>query len=156
MNIQALKQFLFASNQAGYAGGEAKKWLKETDHSTTIPFTKGDWKSQDNFFGGEPYGGRLVVFHKDKPVWIMVYYGWVEEGIDPNPIYEVLRGALMRMPKDYPFRGPKKFVLGKFTYQNNWQGEVERYSGQEKILLGKKVIYQASYFGGLIDQRRGI
>ena len=86
----------------------------------------------------------------------MVYYGWVGQGIDPNLIYDVLRGALMRMPKDYPFRGPKKFTLEKFIYQNKWQGEVEMYSGEEKILLGKKVVYQANYFGGFIDQRSGV
>lgn len=39
----------------------------------------------DNFFGGEPYGGREVVFYEEKPVWMMVYYGWVAEGIESNP-----------------------------------------------------------------------
>ena len=29
----------------------------------TIPYEKGDWKSHDNFFGGEPYGGRIIVFY---------------------------------------------------------------------------------------------
>ena len=156
MNTTALKQFLFDSNQAGYAGGEAKKWLKEKDHSTTIPYVKGEWKSQDNFFGGEPYGGRLVVFYQDRPVWIMVYYGWVEQGTDPNPIYEVLRGALKNMPKQGPFRGPKKFFLGELHYLNKWQGDVDSYSGEEKIFQGKKLLYQANYRGGLIDQRSGV
>jgi hypothetical protein len=54
-NIKDLKQFLLDSNKAGYAGGEEKKWIKETDGSTTIPFLKGLFKSHDNFFGGVPY-----------------------------------------------------------------------------------------------------
>lgn len=41
MNKNALRQFLVDSNKAGYAGGEEKKWIKETDGSTTIPFKKG-------------------------------------------------------------------------------------------------------------------
>ena len=95
MNLLELKEFLIASNKAGYAGGEEKKWIKEPDGSTTIPYEKGDWKSHDNFFGGEPYGGRIVVFNKNLPVWMMVYYGWVAEGNESNPIYGVIRAEFV-------------------------------------------------------------
>lgn len=155
MNKEGLRQFLVDSNKAGYAGGEEKKWIKEVDDSTTIPFEKGEWRSHDNFFGGEPYGGRTVVFNEEKPVWMMVYYGWVEEGIETNSIYGVLRNALKQMPEDYPFRGPKEYKEGEFTYTNFWEGEVDRFSGKEQIIQGNKLIYQATYLGGLVDQRRG-
>lgn len=152
MDKDALRQFLIDSNKAGYAGGEEKKWIKETDGSTTIPFEKGEFRSHDNFFGGEPYGGRVVVFYKNKPVWIMVYYGWVAKGIKTDPIYAVLKNALMRMPKDAPFRGPKEYKEGKYIYLNKWNGYIERYSGEEKITHEKKLIYKANYMGGLVDQ----
>lgn len=156
MNNQSLKQFLIDSNNAGYAGGKEKEWVKEEDGSTTIPFTKGDWKSHDNFFGGEPYGGRTVVFHESKPIWIMVYYGWVEEGVETDPIYAILRNALKQMPADYPYRGPQKYSENEYTYTNNWSGEVDRFSGSEQITQNGKVIYKADYMGGLVDQRKGI
>src|SRR3989344_4499971 len=104
MKISDLKQFLIDSNKAGYAGGEEKKWIKEPDGSTTIPFEKGGFRSHDNFFGGEPYGGRTIVFYDGKPYWVMVYYGWVKEGVEANPVYGVLRNVLMQMPEDNPFR----------------------------------------------------
>jgi len=156
MKKERLRQFLLESNKAGYAGGEKKKWIKEADGSTTIPFEKGEWRSHDNFFGGEPYGGRTVVFHKDKPVWIMVYYGWVAEGVETDPLYGVLRNALMRMPDDYPFRGPKEYKEGEFIYANSWEGEVDRFSGEEQITQGDTLIYKANYIGGLVDQRQGV
>ncbi len=156
MNKKLLCQFLVDSNNAGYAGGEKKKWIKEPDGSTTIPFEKGPWKSHDNFFGGEPYGGRTVVFYEGKPYWMMIYYGWVEEGIDTNPIYIALRNALKQMPKNHPFRGPKEFKDGDCTYSNSWEGEVDRFSGEEQITQGEKLIYKANYIGGLVDQRRGV
>jgi hypothetical protein len=155
MHIKSLQQFLYDSNQAGYAGGQEKQWVKEKDGSTTIPFAMGDWRSHDNFFGGEPYGGRIIVFHKNNPVWMMVYYGQVAEGVEPNTVYEVLRSALIKMPKEAPFRGPSRHQEKGFIYQNTWQGDVERYSGEEKITHNGQVIYQASYMGGLVDQRRG-
>lgn len=154
MDLRALKKFLITANKTGYAGGEEKKWIKEKDGSTTIPYRKGDWKMHDNFFGGEPYGGRLVVFFKNKPVWIMVYYGWVVEGVEADSVYTVLRGALSKMPDDVPFRGPKEFKEDNFMYRNYWKGDVERYSGEEKIFKSKKLVYKANYLGGLVDRSK--
>lgn len=157
MNLTELKEFLVASNKAGYAGGEQKKWIKEADGSTTIPFEKGEWRSNDNYFGGEPYGGRIVVFHKDQPVWMMVYYGFVAEGIGADPVYGILRNALMRMPEEAPFRGPGEYEEGDLTYLNNWTGDVDKYSGEEQIVdKNKGLVYKANYFGGLVDQRKGV
>lgn len=156
MDKASLKQFLLDCNKAGYAGGEEKEWIKEPDGSTTIPFTKGSWRMNDNFFGGEPYGGREIVFFEEKPVWMMVYYGWVVEGAESNPVYGVLRNALSQMPEDYPYRGPKEYKEGEFIYTNSWEGEVDRFSGEEQIKQGGKLIYKANYLGGLVDQRRGV
>ena len=156
MNTQNLTQFLLASNQAGYATGEERQWTKEDDGSTTITFVQGQFRSHDNFFGGEPYGGRLVVFHNTKAVWMMVYYGWVESGANTDEVYKILREALKRMPEDAPFRGPKELTIDEYKYENNWQGNVERYEGQEKIMHAGKIIYQAWYKGGLVDQRAGV
>lgn len=156
MDKELLRQFLVDSNNAGYAGGEEKKWIKEPDGSTTIPFEKGDFRSHDNFFGGEPYGGRVIVFYKNKPVWIMVYYGWVTQGVAADPLYAVLRNALMKMPEESPFRGPKELKDDTYIYSNTWQGDVERYSGEEQITQGDKLMYTANYMGGLVDQRLGV
>jgi hypothetical protein len=77
MDAEQLRRFLLKSNAAGYAGGDEKQWVRESDGSWTIVFEGRPWKSHDNFFGGEPYGGRTVVFHQGEPMWLLVYYGWV-------------------------------------------------------------------------------
>ncbi|MCR4326137.1 MAG: DUF5680 domain-containing protein, partial [Candidatus Roizmanbacteria bacterium] len=84
------------------------------------------------------------------------YYGWVEPGVATDPVYEILRGALMHMPEKYPFRGPKEFVQGDYRYTNSWDGELERFSGHEAITKNGKTIYEAYYRGGLVDQRTGV
>ncbi|OGK37893.1 hypothetical protein A3B02_01735 [Candidatus Roizmanbacteria bacterium RIFCSPLOWO2_01_FULL_42_14] len=156
MDKELLVQFLLSSNMAGYAGGEEKQWIKESDGSTTIPFREGAWCSHDNFFGGEPYGGRVVVFYENKPYWMMVYYGWVEGMVESKPIYEVLQHALMEMPQDYPYRGPEKYEEGDYVYSNSWQGEVDRFSGSEQITKNGVLVYKADYLGGLVDQRNWV
>lgn len=149
----SLKRFLIESNKAGYAGGDDKRWIKEVDGSTTIKYEEGDWKLDDNFFGGEPYGGRLIVSFKNKPFWIMVYYGWVVEDTNPDMVYKVLRNALKNMPEDAPFRGPKEFKQDNYKYSNNCKGDIEKYSGEEEINYNKNLAYKAFYRGGLVDVR---
>ena len=156
MEIEALQQFLLECNKAGYAGGSLKQWKKEPDGSVTISFKKGVWRSSDNFFGGEPYGGRNIVFYRDRPCWIMVYYGWVAKTEDADIVYSFLREALGRMPEERPYRGPEKHQDGECAYTNSWNGQVGRFAGEERIFHGKILIYQAQYSGGLVDQRQGL
>ncbi len=156
MNLEALRQFLVDANIAGYAGGDERTWGKEADGSTTISFARDAWRLHDNFFGGEPYGGRTVVFHEDRPVWMMVYYGCVVEGSEPNWVYGLLRRALMQMPADCPLRGPEEYGEADGAYRNAWEGDVGRFSGEEQIVQGAQTIYRAQYSGGFVDQRRGV
>lgn len=156
MNVSNLKEFLYDLNLSGYASGEEREWIKEKDYSTTIPFVKGKFSSHDNFFGGEPYGGRIIVFYEEKPVWIMVYYGLITGKHDPDRVYKVLREALKHMPKDYPYRGPKALTIDDFTYHNTWKGEIDSYKGEETISYKGNIIYKASYLGGFVDRQEGV
>jgi len=156
MNTLSLNQFLIEANQAGYASGQEKEWQKEVDGSTSINFAKDNWEVHDNYFGGEPYGGRMIVFYKKQPVWMMIYYGWVVEGAEAEQVYKILRSALKQMPDEAPFRGPNELLEGDYAYRNIWSGGVERFSGEEQITEASKVIYQANYLGGLVDQKRGV
>jgi hypothetical protein len=154
MNIDLLdlKRFLLIANKNGYASPSAKI-TKEDDDSTTIEFRDADWRMHDNFLGGEPYGGREILFYKDKPTFIMVYYGWVDKNMDDfNEVYTFLRNALALSPPENPYRGPKKYKEGRFEYVNNWTGDIENFQGEEIILKNSCKVYTAKYIGGLIDQ----
>lgn len=154
MDLLDLTKFLAKSNLEGYAaqGGQA-----EADGSKTINYEQGEWRFSDNYFGGEPYGGREVIFYENKPVFIMVYYGRVTDStLDKEFVYGFLRKALKLFPENYPFRGPKVFeetIDGQnLKYENNWQGEIDEFSGEEKIFIDGREIFYTKYSGGLIDQ----
>ena len=151
MNLDELRKFIIESAEHGYGAGVATK--TETDGSHTISYESGNFKLNDNFFGGEPYGGREIIFYQNKPYWMMVYYGAVTAKIDHNLVYEVLKKALMSYPKDLPLRGPENLKNGEFEYQNKWQGDLKSFSGREIILKDGKEIYFADYSGGLVDQK---
>lgn len=147
--MKDLKTFIIEANKNGYASGNPG--IKEDDGSTSIVFEQGEWKENDNFFGGEPYGGREVIFKNGKPYWIMVYYGSVINGEDLGIVYSFLQKALLK-PGELPVRGPGEFTQGDFQYLNEWSGDLNSFNGIEKILRGKTKIYIARYAGGLVDQ----
>lgn len=153
MDKNRLVSFLLKANAAGYSSGDSKDWIKNIDGSTTIRYLDGEFTMDDSFYGGEPYGGRIIVFYKDKPCWMMVYYGWVSESQNLDPVYHFLQNALKNMPEEAPFRGPREFKEGRLSYENKWQGSIERYSGNEQIFEGDSIIYEASYMGGIVDTR---
>jgi hypothetical protein len=155
MNIDNLKSFLLLASQSTYASGDESLKKVEADHSTTIEFFSHDfpeYKFHDNYFGGEPYGGREVIFVKQKPVWMMTYYGKVYKGFESNDVYSILMGALRNSTIENPYRGPKLFKVGEWTYLNDTKGEFEDFYGIERIFKGDNVAYQARYLGGLVDQ----
>ncbi len=154
-NKKKLCQFLVKAKKSTYAAGDSAKEIKESDGSTTLIFKDGDWKYHDNYFGGEPYGGREVVFFKGKPVYIMVYYGQVDESVsDVKKVYGILMNALKLIPEDKPYRGPEKYEENNFSYSNDFTGEIDNFSGEEVIAENGKKIYWAKYIGGFVDQGR--
>lgn len=157
--IEDIKKFLIESNKSGYGGGDDKKWIKEGDKSTTIAYENGDWKFHDNFFGGEPYGGREVIFKKGQPVWMMVYYGLInDKSLDKNVVYKFLQSALMLAPNELPVRGPDHFEQEtdgqKWVYENKVVGDMTNFSGKETISLDGREIFYTDYQGGVVDLSR--
>lgn len=154
ISLSELRRFLVKAKKATYASGDEAQQTKEQDNSTSLYFKDGDWQYHDNYFGGEPYGGREVVFYKNKPVYIMVYYGQVKKGVDFGKIYKILQSALRQIPENKPYRGPEKYNENNLEYNNLFEGEVDNFSGTEIIKDNNEIVYQAKYIGGLIDQGR--
>ncbi len=154
MDLNKLKQFILEASQKSFASGGDAAGRKQADMSTTFEYVDGDWKYHDNYFGGEPYGGREVVFYKDKPVWMMVYYGWVTEGVSTDRVYPILGKALCNSNIEKPYRGPDEYIDGNSIYANDMEGDVENFRGEERIYEGEDLLYIARYMGGLVDQSR--
>lgn len=146
-----VKRFIYNASRATYASGDESIKVKQPDGSTTIEHREGDWVFHDNYFGGEPYGGREVVFYQGKAVWMMVYYGFVHIEIGNAEVYGILMEALRNTTLEAPYRGPKVFKKTDWRYENSLDGAVENFHGTEKIYRDDECVYEASYIGGLID-----
>lgn len=149
MNKSFVK-FLIASKKKGYAAGDVNI-VHEKDKSYSTRGEEGDFSFHDNWFGGEPFGGREVVFYKGKPYWMMVYYG--SDTGRAEGLIEFLRKALSQIPEGLPVRGPKELINGDFKYENEAKGTIEQFIGVEKIYFKGEEVFKTNYVGGLVDQR---
>ncbi len=153
IDTNKLKSFILEASRATYAAGDSAVKEKMPDGSTSLTYENGEYRFHDNYFGGEPYGGREVVFLNDKALWMMVYYGRVHEGIDTKDIYSFLMESLSNNTLDMPYRGPSLFERENFKYENILSGEVDNFSGTERIFKDGTSVYEASYIGGFVDIR---
>lgn len=153
MELDEAKKFLVRANKSGY-GNESTKPTEETDGSKTITFSEGDWDFHDNYFGGEPFGGREVIFHQKKPIWMMTYYGGVfDPSVNFHEVYKILREALLNFPEEMPVRGPERLESGDWVYINKFDGGFADFFGVEEISYKGKVVYRTRYQGGEVDKR---
>ena len=154
-SVGKIAELLINAGKVTWTSDKSEYYRKEKDGSTTFDYTTGNWRYNDNFFGGEPFAGREVVFFKGKAVWMNLYYGWVEKEVTNfGQVYEVLKKALNAKNNKFPVRGPKSFKFEKYFYKNSWQGDLARFTGEEKIHQNSKQIYFARYFGGCVDLRK--
>lgn len=152
MNLKDLEKFIFEGKNIDYSSNDESSFKKEDDGSTTIICENNGFKSCDNFFGGEPYGGREVIFYNGKAIWIMVYYGLIsEKSHDKDEIYAVLKMALREGKTQKFFRGPEEFIDGNFTYRAKQVGNISEVCIDEQILFKDKEVYKAKFSGGLVD-----
>lgn len=155
INKKELCKFLVEAKKSTYADGDTAQKTINKDKSTTLVFESGNWKYQDNYFGGEPYGGREVVFFEDNPVYIMTYYGQVYDSVsNVRRVYDILMAALTLIPEINPYRGPEEYNSGNLTYKNKFTGKIDNFFGREIITENGKEIYKARYAGGFIDIRK--
>lgn len=152
MQEKDIKKFIFEASRATYASGDESIKQKEADGSTSIQYVAGEYRMHDNYFGGEPYGGREVVFLNAKAVWMMVYYGLVYEGSNKE-VYQFLMRALSNNTEEIPYRGPLHFEEDFWRYENDFEGDVSKFSGTERIFKNDLLVYEATYLGGFVDRQ---
>lgn len=153
MTTQNLKEFLINAKISTYAAWDNAVKTKESDDSTTLTYTLWDWTYHDNYFWGEPYWWREVVFYQWKPTWIMTYYWWVESWVDNIwEIYTILQWALKQIPKEAPYRGPIELIQWSYIYKNSYTGTLEQFSWEEIIEFNGIEVYRAKYMWGSINK----
>jgi len=156
--LKSLCAFLCEAKKKGYAAGDKAITRQESNGSKTIKYEKGLWRYEDNYFGGNPFGGREVVLFTEKPVLIINYYGSVLKPYSQNKektqlVFSFLKEALSNVIEERPFRGPFEYGKEEMVYFDKSDGNISDFYGKEIIYDGPdNLVYEAHYRGGFICQ----
>lgn len=149
VNLKELKKFITEARDNTYAGEGNPVDNPRLLGSTQLEYQKRDYFYRDIYFNGEKnFIGQEVIYQDNVPAWSMVYCGSNE----PKEAFKFLKKALLNLSEECRFGGKCRFEDDEFLYEDNGEGILERFSGQEKILARGKEIYKLNYLGGLISK----
>jgi hypothetical protein len=149
MDMERLVPFLIRAKQHTYASGKAPD-ASSRPGSHDLHYTEENLQYIDTYLGGFYFIGEEAVWVDGTPVWGMNYYGKMLVETIPAGFGDFLKAALLRVPAEAPFRGPKEFCERAFSYHCQWSGAFEEYEGEEKIMLGTQALYHLYFHGGEI------
>ena len=142
-----LVEFLIKAKQATYAGkGAETSSSREKSHD--LIYKDGDYMYYDTYLGTGKFAGEEALWIKGNPYWSMNYIGRVT---GDNFSGDFLKEALLRVPEDRPFRGPKDYSNGDYSYHCEIDGEFDWFQGKEIISLKGIEIYECVFHGGLVE-----
>ena len=143
-----LSEFLMKAKSETYASGGERREVVLGDSSKEFAYQEAMFRYRDRYLGFNPFIGEEVVWRNRELTWGMNYYGRITTRAHPNSVYRFLREALMRVREDRPFRGPPTFKRGTLVYRNESAGEIDNFTGAERILDSGREIYKLFYHGG--------
>lgn len=127
------------------------------------PLAIGGLLYRDIYFGGDFFVGQETVYHLqgeqqaslERPIWAMNYAGGAlpaagEADVALQEIYAFLGSALRRVGAQRPYRGPRQWQDCAWIYQDESQGDPQRFWGREQITFQGALVYELRYAGGII------
>jgi hypothetical protein len=150
-----INQFLVKAKIVTYASGSDEYAVTSAlQHAHQLEFSDGNLLYRDIYYGGLHFIGMETVFQNGKPVWGMSYYGGVLPSSDDLHIAgmpPVLKAALREVPLEAPFRGPESYKMNRYSYENEFQGNLFSFHGTEIIHIQEQTIYRLHYAGGKVE-----
>ena len=143
---QQVIRFLIRAKQATYAGKGAET-ASSRPESHDLVYRDGDWMYYDTYLGGDKFAGEEALWISGVPYWSMNYAGRVT---GENFSGDFLKEALLRVPEEEPYRGPREYTGGEYAYHCETEGSFGWFQGKETIDHRGKQIYECYFHGGLI------
>jgi len=144
-------EVLIAAKRATYASNDGGQTEAVLPGSKQLEYRQGRYLYRDIYFGGNAFAGQELVYFEKRPYWSMVYAGSMLAPVSDMEAFSiVLKGALMRVKPERPYRGPEEFRQAEWWYRDRSTGSPARFDGEEEIWQGSVCVYRLKYAGGLI------
>ncbi len=136
--------FLLRAKKRTYAGkGAETKSSRPASHD--LEYSENDLKYIDTYLGGEKFIGEEVVWVRNVPIWSMNYCGRI---LNESFLGDFLKEALLKVEKEYPYRGPLVYNKGKYSYHCVVDGDIKWFIGYEEIFFNGVKVYECRFHGG--------
>ncbi|MBI3631505.1 MAG: hypothetical protein HY219_01390 [Candidatus Staskawiczbacteria bacterium] len=147
INLNKLQKFITEARENTYASDSGLVTNPRLHGSIQLEFEKADHFYRDIFFtGSKMFIGQEIVYHNNRPIWAMNYFG---DEIDKT-ISVFLKESLLKLSQECRFGKSCEFEKRGFKYQDEGRGSLEYFSGKEQIFQKNKDIYNLTYQGGLL------
>lgn len=199
VSLSLVKEFVFTAKRQGFAATDTKVTLADqTSVYSYRPFSDPGWGGMiytDRYNGNTIEGGQESVTIDLVLRWRNQYYGgtsarfWETSASHapgerrerpstekdrrfPEVVSAFLKQALMRLPGEFPVRGPREFraskvkfentvFRGDWIYRNEWHAvplfetddPFASFVGQEQIHLNGAEVYWHGYQGGFVRDK---
>ena len=150
----SFEKFLVEAKKQTYANPDIKKASSLRPGSNDYHYEEGSYIYHDTYFGGTNFIGEEVIYENGSPIWAMNYHGvTLDKNKGEAAMDAALRPALMKVGEDdiLPLRGPKEFKNGSYKYSFAVEGDINNFSGVEKIFENNTLIYELRCEGGTIE-----
>lgn len=147
MDMNKIIEFLLVAKKNTFAVAKNKVDSSRMNSHDFRYEDKDGYTYLDTYLGSERFAGEEAVWVHDIPVWSMNYAGRV---IGENFSGDFLGEALLEVPVDLPFRGPKIYSKGDYHYHCKVDGEFVWFQGYEEIFYMDEKIYECYFHGGAI------
>jgi hypothetical protein len=147
-------EFIEKAKKQGYAS-TTDTFKKTKDGGKRCVFKSGNLTYTDKYFGNLIDCGQERVYENGKVIWVMAYRGGIIKHEEMhNEAFNFLKKCISKMPKNFPVRGPRQLKIKDWRYENNWEGNIESFTGEENIYYkGEKICFR-NYLGGIIKNKK--
>ena len=146
MMDRQIVEFLIKAKKDTYAGKGAET-VPSRVRSHDLICRDGEYMYYDTYLGGERFAGEEALWISEVPYWSMNYAGRVT---GENFSGDFLKEALLHVPEEEPYRGPREYAVGDYRYYCIADGSFDWFQGKETIDFRGEQIYECYFHGGLI------
>ncbi len=148
-NLSKFTNFLVKAKQNTYCSG-GKKEKSSRPNSNDYAFKLYDYYYLDSYLGNKEFIGEEIIWQNENVFWGMNYNGKLLVEDSPHGFSKFLKEALKNVNEDSPFRGPAKFENNNFTYECNWNGDIQFFNGSETVKHNGLEVFKLNFHGGFL------
>lgn len=139
-----VREFLCRAKKETYANDSGVVKSSRTN-SVDLKYSEGNFSYLDTYLGSEKFSGEEAVWLDETPIWSMNYVGRV---LNNSFSGDFLKEVLSKVDVDLPYRGPRCYHRGEYSYFCHVDGDFNWFNGYEEIFFKNKKVYECYFHGG--------